>query len=77
MKEFLEFAGTLLYILFSILLFPLMVFTQCLLESWAAGVYVKTHYKPWMRNIRKKQKAFNPVPNYISLAVSRIKSLHW
>ena len=77
MKEFLEFAGSVLYVIFCILLFPLIVFTQCLLESWAAIKYVRVHRKVWIMKMKKKGSTLNPVPHYINLAVSRIKSLHW
>ena len=77
MKELMEFAGSLLYIIFSIITFPLMVITQCLLEGWAAVKYLKTHKKQWTLAFRKKQKAFNPLPHYVTVAKSRIKSLHW
>ncbi len=77
MKELLEFAGTILYMLFSILFFPLLVITQCLLETWAAIKYTRKHYRQWVMSARKKAGHYNPLPHYIHLAVTRIKSLHW
>jgi len=77
MKELLDIAGSVLYIFISIAIFPLMVFTQCLLETWAAARYAAHHQRSWRRSLKKKWKGVSPLPHYLHLAMARIKSLHW
>jgi hypothetical protein len=75
MKETLEFAGALLYIIFCIVVFPLLIVTHCLIEAIQALSYINAHKKQWGKLWRKKT-AFH-LPRYINLAVARIKSFHF
>jgi|GEM_PF-5572186 len=77
MKEILEFAGAVLYVAFSILTFPLLVFTHCLLELWSALKFAKGHQGKWRMALKGKRKLSSPMPNYFRLALLRIRSMLW
>jgi hypothetical protein len=75
MKELLEFAGGILYIVFSIVVFPVIVFAHCFIELLAALKYIKGHQKQWRKALKKGRQAYH-LPRYIHTAVARIRSFH-
>jgi hypothetical protein len=75
MKELLEFVGAVLYLVFSIVTFPLVVVAHCLIEFLAALKFAKNHRKQWARAWKKRRQAYH-LPRYIHTAVARIRSFH-